>query len=319
MSNYNIITIIFDILILLAVGFFVLSVVGWIFRTEPYKVIWAKYKGDIKRLDRIRKQQFILKQENDIFSTEKKEKITDKLYNFVAKTNITKHFPSLSVSDVINFGVAILFILFVILSLFFGPAKSLLYIAVIVLILFAIGKNRIYKNRFNIEKQMYDFVNACSSASSITPNIIDIFGNIYVQMDAPLSGLLEECYLEARQSHDEQLALKHLRNKSDSFMFQTVIDAFSTASQMNEGYKTVLDFLRPIVSNNDELVNTQLASVRNTRVELGIMFGIGGVILFASQFLVENALQTLLTSFVGQFLLVCALGVIILGMTMHPK
>lgn len=319
MSTRDIVTIVFSILILLAIGFFVLSAVGWVFKTEPYKVIWAKYRGDIKKLDKIRKRQFILKQENDIFITEKKEKFTDKLYNFVAKTNIVKHFPSMSVSDVINFGALGLIILFIVLSLIFGIPKAFLYVVFVIIILFAIGKNVIYRNRFNVEKQMYDFINACSSASTITPNIIDIFGNIYVQMDAPLSGLLEECYLEARQTHDEQMALKHLRNKLDSFMFQTVIDAFSTASQMNEGYKTVLEFLRPIVSNNDELVNTQLASIRNTRVELAVMFGIGMVILFAMQFFVESAGNVLLTSFVGQFLLVCATGVIILGMTMHPK
>lgn len=319
MNTALIITRILYVLILISILVFSFNLVGWIIRTKPYLYLWHRYKGNVDKLEEIRREQFLIKQENDIFVTNRKEKITDKLYNFIAKTSLTKKFPSLSVSDIMNFFFGIAIISFLILTVNYGFLKALLYITIAIIALYCICKNNIYKNRFDIEKQMYDFVNACASASSITPNIVDIFGNIYQQMDAPLSGLLEECYLEARQTHDDLLALRHLRNKSDSFMFQTVIDAFGTASQMNESYQSTLDFLRPIVSNNDELVNIQLAAVRNTRIELGIMFIIGIVLVIISQYLVENALQIIISTLIGQFLIAIAIIIIIIGLTMHPN
>ena len=319
MDTLTIITLIFDILIGITLCIFSFNLLGWVYRQHPITKMIAKYKGDTEKAEELRQQALKMKLEEDIFSTKKKERLTDKIYIFFAETNIKRFFPLLSISDIMNISILLLAIVFVFISFFLTILEGFVSVVLIIFLVKVIGDYEIYRNRMKIESQMYDFINTCATASCVAPNIVDVFGNIYDKIEAPLSGYLQDCYVEAKQTHDNSLALRHLREKSDSFMFQTCIDAFSTASEMNEGYQAVLRFLRPIVGSNDELVTDMKASIRNTKTTLVIMFCIAGLIFLAVSFGVNGARETLLYTPQGRIIFALLGAIIILGITMHPK
>lgn len=241
MEIRDIVTVILEILIACSLGFFSFSLVAWLRRMQIFKTWLAKKRGDIEEVEKLRQRQYQMRLQNDIFAPETEEKWIDKMYRFIAKTGITSH-VMLSVTDIMYLYLIFIVLFFAVTALLANLVVGVIFTVAVILVSYILCNTYSDYQRRRIEAQMYDFINMCATASNISPNIVDIFGHIYEKVEAPLNGYLEECYNEAKQTHNNIVALEHLRQKSDSFMFQIIIDSFSTASAMNESYQEAVIF-----------------------------------------------------------------------------
>lgn len=315
------ITIGFNVLIFIGIIMFAIALSGYMSKMQVLKGLWLKHLGKAKEYSKVKEKQIKKKLREDVFNPRKEKlNLLDRAYIFIAQTGIAQRFPTISVSDILIIMVVVYVLIGIIAVLLTRiPMVGVIAFAMTVITTVLVGNAKIRGNTRKIDNQMTLFINTCYSVSDILPNIIDIFGHVYPQMESPLNKYLEECYLEAKQEHNNTLALRHLKEKSDSFIFRLVIDAFEETSNMNEDYRNTIDFLRPIAKRHDRIVNNQNALIRNMRVRLGIMFIMGfGILYFASEFTTQG-LVTIFSSAIGYALLAAALLVIIIGLTMHPK
>lgn len=323
----NNLKIIFDIFIFLGIFASVSLFIGYISKIHPLKAFLLKRKGELKEYDKLKQNKIKAKLRQGIYrnafaqkKAKRKFSILEKTYIFIGKTAITTKFPSMSITDILLIYIGIFITLTI--GIFF-LTKSVLGVFIFAIFLLLatklIGSAIIRGNCRKVDNQMNQFVNSCYCASDVTPNIIDIFGSIYKDMEYPLNNYLEECYLEAKQNRNTDLALLHLKEKNDSFIWRMIIDSFAQASKMNENYKKTIGALRPIIKRHDTVISNQNAIIRNTRVHLLVMFLIGIAILYFTSFFAPNTFHVLFDTVPGYIILGGIAFIIILGLTMQPK
>jgi len=201
--------------------------------------------------------------------------------------------------------------------------KSVLNAAIITVAIFAIVRIIcafvIYEKKEKLEAQLSSFINACEGAASIRADIIDIFGEIYENTRQPLRGLLEECYIEAKKTNDKKTALKHMRDRTDSIQFRSVIDNLELCSQVSGDYQKVIEDIRNPIRIYQGFKNRRKAIVRNGRVNILVMCTVSIAILFASMQFMEGLEELLFQSPAGLVIMTIMGVLFISGLTIRTK
>lgn len=234
------------------------------------KLIIAKIKGNIEEADRIRlanikhivgvgkksvlektslqqlREELSLKEKKEdnkiiTFFKTLKQKTSSLLYysGLLDKGfSITTIFITLTITSIV---VAILF------GIFFNPVSSgIAFIGVWVLFWYVLSVIRTSK-RDKLEAQMDVFINNVAQASMKYASFVDILKEVYPEVEEPLKSALQRCYVEAKQTYNDQLALKKLKENCDSKQFSFVIDCFDICSKTTNTYrKTTEDILGAI-------------------------------------------------------------------------
>lgn len=137
-----------------------------------------------------------------------------------------------------------------------------------------------------IEKQLLTFMNLIDSYSKTSDDIIEIFEKIYFYLNAPLSGILEDCCNEVRLTGDADAALQNLSMRIGHERLEEVIANLQIAAKHEADYSIVINDERELISNYLFDKKEKKSSLWTARIEILILFGIGyGIVsMLASSF-----------------------------------
>lgn len=266
------------ILIVLMFGcclFFGISVGKYLKDYKIFQMIFAKTMGQITEVDRIRRLQMreSFEKSKDILvqDNEKEPSFIEKLYRKISMTGVNSILPGFSE---LSFLILVTFIGIVIFSIstiyrnvIVGSVIALAYFVIIFYLLNVLA----YRRKIKVETQLLDFVNMVATASRQYSNLIDIFGATYENFSGVFSKALEECYVEAHTLNNNEIAIKHLKDKFDSVQFSFVLDNLLLCSKETGDYFTVATDLSKTVSIYITSYEKKYAILRNAKLTLSVM------------------------------------------------
>ena len=304
-NAYGIVTLVFHILMLITIGAFGLAVVKYLKDYQIFQALFAKIAGNAAAYDKIkRKQQKKEAEERNVRIRDNNEKnFIDKLYDGIAKTGLTETIPGFSESGFLIVSVIVLFVAFLIMTRLRGWIIGLAFVGAIVIVGWYSMSLIAYHRRIQLENQLLQFIDSISSASVQFANLIDIFGVIYHQFKAPLRKGLEACYVEAKQTSNKDAALMHLVRKYDSAQFAFIIDNLKLCSDVTGDYRGICKDLADTVAIYSASHKAKQAILRNSKIQITIMFGMAFAIMFALNMFLGGIKETLLETIPGNLCL----------------
>lgn len=314
-------TLICRVLMLIGCCVFIFSLIKYLRTYKIFQGLFSKITGNAREYDRIRRTQMREEINKKKKSFQKNEKVNPiiSIYSKIYQTGIVEKIPGFSE---FGFLVVVIMIGLIIFSIF-------TYKQDITTGLFAMGGFLLvawyslsliaYNRRTKLESQLLQFTNACASASMQYSNIIDIFGAIYEQFSAPLKEGLEGCYVEAKQTNDKALALKHLKDKYDSTQFSFVIDNLELCSSKTGDYYTVARDISDTISIYSSSHEKKRALLRNAKINITAMFAIGIGILFSLSKFLGNLNEVLFHTTFGNISLIGLVLLYFYGLNMKAE
>jgi len=286
MSTISIIRIVFWALIAASCVAFGISVVRYLVQYKVFELLFAKIKGDIHKMDTIRRDQMKLAYERKISlidqeSGKSKPKLIQIIYHRISMSGITSVIPGFSELAFIVISVVVSVALGAGIGYLKGIFPGIVAGGGLIFIIWYLLSILSYKRKVSVEGQLLDFVNMVVLSSRQYSNLIDIMGCIYEEFKDPLKTALEECYVHARKSNNSDLALQLLKDKFDSVQFSFVIDNLTLCSRESGNYFDVASDLSNTVSIYIESFDKKQATLRNAKLTLTIMALLSGVIFYA--------------------------------------
>lgn len=313
--------VIFRVLLFISVCCFVGFTVQYLVKFKIFHVLFAKITGNARKYDRIRREQ--LKKElanrENAFAKEEKESFMSKLYAMIAKTGIVEKIPGFSEAGFLIIVSLILFVLFIVLTYYRGIIVGLAGTTAVSVAGWYCLSIIVYNRKMKLERQLLHFTNACASASMQYPNIIDIFGDIYEQFSEPLKDGLETCYVEAKQTSNKLLALKHLKDKYYSTDFSFIIDNLELCSANTGDYTAAARDIAEMVAIHNESYENKRVILRKTKIKLTILFVIGIGIMFALSLFLGNIKYVLFQTTLGNLAIIALILLYFYGINLKAE
>ena len=310
------------IVLLLFAGLFVFFVMKYLKDYQIAQYLWSIITDNMSAYDKIQRAQMQQQAEDMEFITLKKEdekNIVDKFYDVLAGTGIADVIPGFSETGFIIIMVSVGLIILVVLSYLrdaiIGVA-GLLFFFVVVWYLMSLAA---YNRKVRLESQLLQFINACASASAQYSNLIDIFGAIYPQFKGALKKGLEACYVEAKQTNDRELAIKHLTRKFRSEQFTFLVDNLELCSSITGDYHSVAKDLSNIIAIYMGSFKKKQAALKSAKMNVTLMFGMSFVILYCLGLFLGDISETLLHTTIGNLGLMGMFLVYFYGLNMKAE
>ena len=304
-NTYGIVTLVFHVLMLITIGAFGLAVVKYLKDYQIFESIFAKIAGDAAAYDKIqRKQRKREAEERNVKIRETSEKtIINKIYDGIAMTGLTEVIPGFSESGFLIVCGIVLLIAFIFMTRLRGWIIGLAFVGGLILAGSYAVSIITYQRRMKLEAQLLQFIDSVSSASVQFANLIDIFGVIYLQFKSPLRKGLEACYIEAKQTSDKEAALRNLVRRYDSAQFAFIIDNLKLCSDVTGDYRGICKDLADTVAIYSSSHKAKQAILRNSKIQITIMFGMAFAIMWALNMFLGGLKETLLETIPGNLCL----------------
>lgn len=294
------------------------SFIWWLRKYRIITTIFHRMRGAADEYNKNRKAQLKLKLEQQK-DREIKFSLLDKIFLTIKQIGVLDVLPGFSELHIFILYIVILLFIGFVMFLNVGAFVALAAVGGGIVLTKILCTFIIYEKRERIEAQLSTFVNACEGAASIHADIIDIFGEVYDKVRSPLSTFLEECYVEAKTTNDKDTAILHLKEKTDSLQFRSVIDNLTLCSHITGDYRKVIDDIRGPIRIYNSYKNKRRAIVRNGRITILVMAIAGLAILFASTKFINGFTDVLLGSQVGVILLMVMGVILVAGLTIRMK
>jgi len=307
------------VLMLITTGVFVFSFVLYLRKYKIIQTLLSKINKSSQVHASLRREQLQRKIESRTDVELPKLTFVEKIYLTIKQLGILEVLPGFNEIHVLAIYLFLLGIFSVIVAqntiifggfIFFGLALFATKILCSVIIA---------QKREKIEEQLSLFINACEGASTIHSDLIDIIGEIYERTRPPLNRYLEECYLEAKIKNNKQLALRHLKEKTNSIQFQSIIDNLQICSNATGDYQKTIEDIREPVRITQTFRRKKQAIVKNARASILLMTGAGLIIVFISMAFLDGASDALLHKPLGNILLAIAILIMLFGITIKTK
>lgn len=322
METKQIVTLVFYVFMLISSGCFVYGVLNYMRKYRILQSIWAKMTGDVMQYDRIRRAQMRDAMEKNANAYSKKEvdkSLLNKIYSLIAQTGITTKIPEFSESGFIAVVVILDIVLLFVVNYFRGIVTAIISAIAFFTVVWYILSLIAYSRKIKLEKQLLQFINACSSASLQYTSIIDIFGAIYDQFSDPLREGLESCYVEAKQHNDVNTALKNLKNKYNSTQFSFIIDNLQLCSSITGDYHAVAKDISEMVSIFSISHEKKRALLKNAKMTTLLMFGISLLIMYGVSMFMGGLAEILLETTVGNILGIAMILILFYGLNIKTE
>jgi tight adherence protein B len=284
-----------------SVGFFVYHLIRWLLKDQVFQIMGAKISGNMERAADLRRKAMQQKIRDDRSGAKAvKMTSTDKLYHFIGETGILDVFPGANEVSVL-FGVILIVLLIGLIAaiLFKSWIDGLIVAIVVVITIIQVSKTVVGHRKTKIDSELLPFINSCLSGSTGQSDIISIFQEIYPSMDEPIRSMLETCVAEANATNDKRKAIEHLRDKSPSDEFYSVINNLYICSETSGEYtKTIRTLSKTLVIYNNTLEKKK-AILRNARMNGLLLAGLGGAALVACNGFYDGFLVILIHNPIG--------------------
>lgn len=310
---------IFKIGLLICSGLISFSFIAYLRKYKVFSTIFAKVRGKVDVYNKNKQEQIKLKLESGRFSEKRKFSLLDKALMTIKQTGILRYMPGFNEMHVLIIYLTALVVTGGILSARMRVVNAIIVTIAVAIVVRILCSFIIYEKKERLEAQLSSFINACEGASAIRADIIDIFGEIYENTRQPLRGLLEECYIEAKKTNDKKSALRHMRDKTDSIQFRSIIDNLELCSEITGDYGKVIEDIRTPIRIYQGFKTRRKAIVRNGRVNILVMCGISIVILFTSMQFMEGLKDFLFQSPIGFIMMTTMCILFISGLTIRTK
>ena len=263
------------------------------------KNFYDKSEADVAERQRLEKMQLIESGNTD------KEDFLLKLDKTILYSNIRKYIPFLNSNIFIFSMVTLASIALIVTTLLADISMGILASAIIIfthlsLVLFLSNKN--YKK---VEENIVSFMNLIENYSKTNNDLITIFGKVYNYLDEPLRSHVQEAYYLGKRTGDTDLALETLQNSVQHKRFREIIRNLAICSHYEANYEEIIEDSRAQLMEYLAGKRERAAMVRNARIELVILCGTSGVVMYMmGSFIGENIITALRSSFLGQMILV---------------
>lgn len=288
---------------------------------RDYKILsgfLAKVKGNADAYDKIRKERMVkeIEKRKDSYISGNKISLSSKIYKRISMTGITDILPGFSTILFVVLCMGVSGIVALIGFIKMGPLVALISgLATIVAIWWIVSVVAYYR-RVVLESQLVQFTNAVASASQQYSNVIDIFGIIYDQFKDPLGSALERCYVEAKQTSNKKLALKHLADRFDSAQFSFIVNNLQICGDTTGNYRAVARDISETVAIYANSHEKKRALLRNAKINMAAMSLISiGILLSLTAFLGDVS-EFIVHTKTGIILLILLALDLLSGMTM---
>ncbi|MFQ9249267.1 MAG: hypothetical protein ACLR3R_18620 [Clostridium paraputrificum] len=177
-------------------------------------------------------------------------------------------------------------------------------------------------NYERIEDEITTFVNMLENYSVMYDDILTIMKKSYVHLNNPLREYIEEFCDETESSGDIERAFSNLETKLENPRFKKLIRNINICSKHEANYKEIIKDERRSLRRYQRERNSRKATVSTGRIEIGIIIGCGIVIVGMFTSFVPNLYSILLTTGVGNLLLlymIIVLGIAILTLVAFDK
>lgn len=286
---------------------------------QIFQSIYAKIRGNVAQFDRIKRMQMRQRLEesrNNFTREKKKDTFVQKFYRKMSMTGIPEKIPGFSELSMIAVMVFLTLTVFGVVTflrtLFVGTVSALVF----VIILWYTISLLIYQRKVSLERQLLQFTNACASASLQYSNIIDIFGAVYDQFDSPLRESLEACYIEAKQTNNKELALKHLEDRYNSAQFCFVIDNLDLCSSVTGDYHSAAKDITEPVALYSESYEKKRTLLRNAKLNITIMFFVSLGLLYSLSVFLGDLKNIIMQTTIGNLSILALILIFFYGMNM---
>lgn len=308
-----------QVLMLITSGVAVFSLTSYLRKYKIIQSFFLKIGKQTQAYNLLRREQLKKKLEDRVDFEAPKFSALEKVYFTIQQLGLLEKLPGFSEMHVILIYLVIIVALSCIVA-----AKTIIYGGLVFFVLAisttrVICKAKIAQKTAKINEQLSLFVNACEGASSVHSDIIDIIGAIYDRMRPPLNTYLEECYLEAKITNNKQLAVQHLKNKTSSVQFRSIIDNLQICSEATGDYQKTIDDIRDPIRINQSFEKKRQAAVKNARVNILFMTIAGLAIVGIATLFLENAKAALFETRIGLSLLCVALLIMLRGLTIRAR
>ena len=306
-------TTIIKLSMLLTSGCFIFALFGYFRKYHIFESFYQKLKGQAEKYDETKRKQIAeeLEQSHTAFVTNKKQSKLLKLYRVIRWTGLLENIPGFSeigfliligLVDIMIFGL-----FFLTQGFFVALFSAIAFFACVWYILSLIAYNR----KIRLESLLLQFTHDCASASKQYSSLIDIFGVIYKNTQNPLKSALKTCYMEAKQTGNNKLAIQRLKDKFDSVQFAFVIDNLETCSKATGNYYAAAEDIVSVISIYCASHEQNRVLLRNGKVNTTVMFIISIIIIFLISLFLGNVKEVLLDTSLGNILLM-SLGLLYL-------
>lgn len=314
-------TLLFRIFMFASCGLLTYSALSYLKKYKIFSALFTKITGNAKAYDRIRRAQMRAELENKsaCFTRQKKESLITKMYALISKTGVIEKIPGFSEAGFIVCVIAVDLCLFAWMTFSKGLVTGAVSATAFVIVVCYCLSLAAYNRKVKLERQLLQFTNACASASLQYSNIIDIFGTIYDQFSSPLKEGLEACYVEAKQTNNKELALRHLKEKYDSVQFSFVVDNMELCSLKTGNYYSVArDIAEPISIFNTSYEKKRVL-LRNAKINITVMFCVAVGILAALSVFLENLKDTLFNTTFGNISIIAIILLYFYGLNIKTE
>lgn len=307
-------------LLIASIIFFVYHLIKWLIEDQVLQILGAKISGNIKEVAEIKRHALkkkIKAERQGVHNV--KFSFGEKVFRFIAQTGIMEAFPGANEISILAWLGMILLIIGLIIGAITGSAiDGLIVVAVIFVIVLQTGRTLIGRRKMKIDTELLPFINSCMSSSAGQADIISIFQDIYPSMDEPLRSMLEACVTEANTTNDKRKAIAHLRDRSASDEFYSVVNNLYICSETSGEYeKTIKSLSKTLIIYNNNLEKKK-AIIRNARAN-GILLGVLGVVaLIACNGFYDGFLSVVISSPIGVMLIAGMVVLSVLVMTVSP-
>lgn len=301
-----------------ALAFIAIRVALWLNEIKFFQIIWAKITHNIAKQNLLHRENLkkkVLAERQEFKRTE--YTLLEKIYLMIDQTGIMNKLPPgfNELSVLISYGQLVGIAALIVGLVYKSVVLALLLVVGTVVLTRQICHMIIRHRRIKLESELFIFINACQCSASTHTDIINIFEDIYDQMQAPLNTMLEQCVAEANYTSDKAMALKHLKESTSSIQFYSVINNLEVCSQTSGDYEKVIENLRDTLRIYSASLEKKKSLLRNARMNGAIMAVLGGVILYMCNIFFDGFIVQLFTSTVGIALFGVMLFLIVIGLT----
>lgn len=310
------------LLLLLTAALFVYFTLKYLRDYQIGKYLWSIITDNMSAYDKIQKAQMQQQAEDMEFITLKREEeknFIDKFYDVLASAGIADVIPGFSETGFVIIVASIGLIILVTLSYLRGALIGIAGLGFFFVVVWYLLTLAAYNRKVQLEGQLLQFINACASASAQYSNLIDIFGAIYPQFKGALKKGLEACYIEAKQTNDKEMAIKHLTRKFRSEQFTFLVDNLELCSSITGDYHSVAKDLSNIISIYMGSFKKKQAALKSAKMNVTLMFGMSFVILYCLGLFLGDISDMLFHTTIGNLGLMAMVLVYFYGLNMKAE
>lgn len=308
-----------SIALLLSAGFIAFSFVFYLKKYHIIQTIIAKANHKTYEYNRNRRKQLKTKLETVSAYSETKFSALEKIFLYIKKLGIMSVLPGFTETHILVLYIVLVAAISISIGSVFGSISGIFFCTLLLVATKILGDFSIHRKKELLEDQLTLFINACEGAAGIHNDIIDIIGEVYERMRPPLRGYLEECYIEAKTFHKKSEALKHLKEKTDSVYFESIIDNLYQCSEYTGNYRQTVDDIRGPIRVYQTCKKRKQALVRNARVNILTMTCIGLAIIYSAMSFFTGMQEVLFHSPIGIVLLGIVAATLLAGMTIKTS